>query len=297
MLETRPPHPYRFGLLGWPVGHSFSPQIHKAALDAAGLSGSYDLIPVPPLPDGAGALQEVFDRFRRTELHGLNVTIPHKQAVLPMLDGLTKQAAAIGAVNLIYLEGRRLLGDNSDAPALLLDLKRSFALQDQMGTALILGAGGAARAAVFALLQVGWRVYVAARRVQAARGLIADLAPHAINSGVEPRAVPLEAAALAELPGCDLLINATPVGMPPLADCTPWPAELHFPASCHIYDMIYNPAQTILVSSARAAGRPASNGLGMLVEQAALSLERWTGLAAPRSIMRAAATDSLDKIG
>jgi shikimate dehydrogenase len=297
MLETRPPHLYRFGLLGWPVGHSLSPQIHKAALEAAGLSGSYDLFPVPPLADGASAFQEVFDRFRRTELHGLNVTIPHKQAVLPMLDGLTKQAAAIGAVNLIYLESRRLLGDNCDAPAFMLDIKRSFALQDQPGTALILGAGGAARAAVFALLQAGWRVYVAARRVQAARELIADLAPHAVIGGREPRAVPLESAALAELPGCDLLINATPVGMPPLADCTPWPAELPFPADSHIYDMIYNPAQTILVSSARAAGRPASNGVGMLVEQAALSFERWTGLAAPRSIMLAAATDSLDTIG
>jgi shikimate dehydrogenase len=297
MPEARLLHPYRFGLLGWPVGHSLSPQIHKAALEAAGLSGSYDLLPVPPLPDGAGLLQEVFDRLRGMELHGLNVTIPHKQAVLPMLDGLTRQAAAIGAVNVVYLEGRRLLGDNSDAPALLKDLHRSFALQEQVGTALILGAGGAARAAVFALLQAGWQVYVAARRVQAAQKLVADLASHALVGGVQPRAVSLESGALAELPDCDLLINATPLGMPPLADRTPWPAELPFPTGACIYDMVYKPAQTILVSSARAAGHPATNGLGMLLEQAALSFERWTGLAAPRSSMQAAAADSLDTIG
>lgn len=297
MPEPLSPRSYRFGLLGWPLGHSLSPQIHAAALEAAGLSGTYNLFSVPPLPDGAGPLQGIFERFRRLELHGLNVTIPHKQAVLPMLDGLTKQAEAIGAVNLLYVQGQRWLGDNSDAPALLLDLQRSFALQDQVGTALVLGAGGAARAAVYALLQMGWRVYVAARRVEAAWRLVADLAPTATAGGIDLQALPLEAAALVMLPACDLLINATPVGMSPLADNTPWPADLPFPAGAYIYDMVYNPAQTLLVRSARAAGHPATNGLGMLVEQAALSFERWTGLAAPRSAMWAAVSDSLDTIG
>ena len=221
MPEPLSPRSYRFGLLGWPLGHSLSPQIHAAALEAAGLSGTYNLFSVPPLPDGAGPLQGIFERFRRLELHGLNVTIPHKQAVLPMLDGLTKQAEAIGTVNLLYVQGQRWLGDNSDAPALLLDLQRSFALQDQVGTALVLGAGGAARAAVYALLQMGWRVYVAARRVEAAWRLVADLAPTATAGGIDLQALPLEAAALVMLPACDLLINATPVGMSPLADNTP----------------------------------------------------------------------------
>jgi shikimate dehydrogenase len=297
MPEPLSPRSYRFGLLGWPLGHSLSPQIHAAALEAAGLSGTYNLFSVPPLPDGAGPLQGIFERFRRLELHGLNVTIPHKQAVLPMLDGLTKQAEAIGAVNLVYVQGQRWLGDNSDAPALLLDLQRSFALQDQAGTALVLGAGGAARAAVYALLQMGWRVYVAARRVEAGWRLVADLAPTATAGGIDLQALPLEPAALVMLPACDLLINATPVGMSPLTDNTPWPAGLPFPTGAYIYDMVYNPAQTLLVRSARATGHSATNGLGMLVEQAALSFERWTGLAAPRSAMWAAVSDSLDTIG
>lgn len=296
--ELLPPQSYRFGLLGWPLGHSLSPQIHAAALEASGLSGTYHLFPIPPLPDGAGLLQEIIERFRRQELHGLNVTIPHKQTILPLLDGLTDQAMAIGAVNLVYLEGQRLLGDNSDAPALLLDLQHCFSLQNQVGTALVLGAGGAARAAVYALLQAGWQVYVAARRVEAAQRLVADLAPPASVGGMDPLAsLPLGADALAKLPVCDLLINATPVGMPPLADSTPWPDGVPFPAGVKIYDMVYNPAQTKLVRSARAGGHQAANGLGMLVEQAALSFERWTGSNAPRPAMLAAATDSLDTIG
>ena len=292
------PQPYRFGLLGWPLDHSLSPHIHAAALAASGLSGTYHLFPIPPLPDGAGLLQEIIERFRRLELHGLNVTIPYKQAILPLLDGLTDQATAIGAVNLVYLQGKRLLGDNSDAPALLLDLQRCFSLQDQAGTALVLGAGGAARAAVYALLQAGWRVYVAARRVEAAQRLVADLAPPANAGGMDPLAsLTLGADALAKLPVCDLLINATPVGMPPLADSIPWPDGVPFPSGAKMYDMVYNPAQTKLVRTARTEGHLAVNGLGMLVEQAALSFERWTGSYASRPAMWAAATGSLDTIG
>jgi shikimate dehydrogenase len=291
------PEPYQFGLLGWPLGHSLSPQIHEAALQAAGLNGAYRLFPIPPLPDGAGLLQGVFERFRRRELHGLNVTIPHKQAVLAMLDGLTEAAKAIGAVNLIYLDDQRLVGDNSDAPALMVDLERSFALQNQAGTALVLGAGGAARAAVYALNQGRWQVYVAARRYQSAQGLVADLSSQANATGSGLLALPLEAAALENLPACDLLINATPVGMPPLLEKTPWPADLPFPDKSYVYDMVYNPPESLLIRSARATGHQTANGLGMLVEQAALSFERWTGICASRSIMRAAACDSLDTIG
>jgi shikimate dehydrogenase len=297
MSETLPSRPYQFGLLGWPLGHSLSPQIHAAALDAAGLRGAYRLFPVPPLPCGAGLLQEVFERFRRLELHGLNVTIPHKQAVLTMVDRLTDEAAAIGAVNLIYLDGDRLVGDNSDAPALLLDLQQHFAVANRAGTALVLGAGGAARAAVYVLLREGWRVFVAARRVQAATKMVADQVPNVLNGEENPLALPLEAASLAQLPACDLLINTTPLGMSPQADCTPWPAELPFPAGAIIYDLIYNPTETILLRAARAAGHPAANGLGMLVEQAALSFERWTGLAANRAAMQVAAVAYLDTIG
>jgi shikimate dehydrogenase len=297
MAESRQDYPNQFGLLGWPLGHSLSPQIHAAALQAAGLSGAYQLYPVPPLPDGADLLQKVFDRFRFSELRGLNVTIPHKQTVLTLLDGLTKTAAAIGAVNLIYKDGERLMGDNSDAPALLVDLQRNFALENQVGTALVLGAGGAARAAVYALLQQGWQITVAGRRMEAACQLVADLTPVVKNLAQSMVALPLERSSLAKMHTCSLLINATPMGMLPLADQTPWPADLSLPAGAYIYDMVYNPTETVLIRSGRAAGHPTANGLGMLVEQAARSFECWTGKAASRTAMWAAASASLDTIG
>lgn len=297
MTETRREAVYRFGLTGWPLEHSLSPQIHAAALQAAGLQGAYQLFPVPPLPEGAGKMRQVFDRLHSRELDGINVTIPHKQAVLGLLDGLTEAAAAIGAVNLIYRIGERILGDNSDAPALLLDLETRFGLESQSGVALVLGAGGAARAAVYILLQQGWQVSVAARRFEAAQQLVADLNRRMKGKRNDPTAIPLNSDSLARVPACDLLVNATSVGMPLQVGKSPWPPGLQFPAGACVYDMIYNPSETLLIKTARAAGHRTSNGLGMLVEQAALSFERWTGRAASRQAMHSAASLSLDTIG
>ena len=297
MAETHLEAAYRFGLLGWPLEHSLSPQIHTAALQAAGLQGTYQLFPIPPLPEGAGELQRVFDCLRRKEVHGVNVTIPHKRSVQDMLDGLTEAAAAIGAVNLIYRDGERLLGDNSDAPALLADLRDKFGLGTQPGVALVLGAGGASRAAVYVLLRQGWQVYVAARKVEQARQLLADLTRHMEVARNVPVALSLTAASLRKIADCNLVVNATPVGMLPLTGASPWPANQPLPAGACLYDMVYNPGQTILIKSALSAGQRASNGLGMLVEQAALSFERWTGLAANRQVMHSAASASLDRIG
>jgi shikimate dehydrogenase len=171
----------QFGLTGWPLGHSLSPQIHAAALNALGLSGSYRLLPAPPLPEGAAELQATLSQVRRGQLQGLNVTIPHKQAVIPWLDELSAAAQAIGAVNVIYQRGDRLTGDNSDAPAFLADLGRFLSAspdyheKGEHRQAFVIGAGGSARAVVYALLQDGWRVSLAARRVQAARELAGNL--------------------------------------------------------------------------------------------------------------------------
>ena len=297
MTEARREAVYRLGLIGWPLEHSLSPHIHAAALQAAGLQGKYWLFPIPPLPEGAVGLQQVFDRLRRQDVQGVNVTIPHKRSVLDSLDGLTEAAAAIGAVNLIYRDGEHLLGDNSDAPALYLDIGKKFGWRAQPGVALVLGAGGAARAAVYVLLRQGWQVYVAARKVEQAQQLLADLKEHMEGARNYPLALSLNPPSLEGVKACDLLVNATPVGMHPLVEASPWPAGLSLPVGACVYDMVYNPAETLLVKTARAAGQQATNGLGMLVEQAAVSFERWTGRAASRQAMYSAASASLDTIG
>jgi shikimate dehydrogenase len=285
---------YQFLLVGWPLGHSLSPLIHAAALEAASLQGGYRLYPVAPLPTGANALSAVIEQMRRRDLHGVNLTIPHKQSVIPLLDGLTAVAKAVGAVNLIYLEEGRLIGDNSDVPAFLLDLQRTLGLTEQIErSALILGAGGAARAAVYALLQAGWHVVIASRKLDAGQQIVGDLWQSKINSSQRLTAQPLEPDALGNMAACNLVVNATPVGMFPQVQENPWPVGLPFPPHASVYDMVYNPAQTALIKAVRSTGMPGVNGLGMLVEQAALSFERWTGLQAARRVMWEAAMNAI----
>ncbi len=271
-------------LLGYPLGHSLSPAIHTAALRAAGLPDwRYDLLPVPPHD-----LPAAVARLRAAACAGGNVTIPHKQAVLPLLDALTPAARAIGAVNAVYRQGAHLLGDNTDAPGFWADVQRAFGPLAP-GEALVLGAGGAARAVVYALTRRGWQVTVAARRPEQARGLCESL--EAPGGALRPAALTRPA-----LEGLRprLIVNATPAGMSPQRAGTPWPPGTPFPAGARLYDLVYNPPETRLMRQARAAGLPAVNGLGMLVEQAALAFTRWTGLAAPRAVMRAAAAAASD---
>jgi shikimate dehydrogenase len=278
------PQNWRLGLIGWPLTHSLSPQLHTAALAAAGLAGEYCLYPLAPLPEGQPALRDFLDGLRRGALEGINVTIPYKQAVIPYLDQLTPAAAAIGAVNTILRRGETLVGDNTDAPGFLADLEQVLDVQSNAaGTAVVLGAGGAARAVVYALAQRGWQVHIAARRPDQAAALAAQMKQaHRLSTGL------LSAAGLCEHVGADLLVNTTPVGMAPQDAATPWPPGLAFPAHARVYDLIYSPAETTLVRAARQAGLRASNGLGMLVEQAAEAFERWTGHPADRESMRQA---------
>ncbi len=267
---------FALGLIGFPVGHSRSPAIQNAALQAQGLAGHYDLFAVPPLPDGLTLLRDLLERVRQGEIHGLNVTIPHKQSVIPLLDELTPAARSIGAVNVIYMQAGRLWGDNTDAPGFLADLAK-FA-PGASGRALVLGAGGGARAVVYALAG-HWEVSLAARRLEQAepfRQLGAS------------RILELAPADLASAGVCELLVNATPLGMHPAVDGCPWPADLPLPYRARIYDLIYNPPQTRLLQRAALSGLACTNGMGMLVEQAALAFERWTGASAPRLVMQAA---------
>jgi shikimate dehydrogenase len=267
---------YRLGLIGHPLEKSLSPAIHQAALRARGLKGEYQLFPVLPLPEGRAGLAERIDQLRQGKLHGLNVTIPHKQNVLPFLDELTPAAKAVGAANTLYVEKGILAGDNTDIPGFSADLRRL--LPDASGQALVLGAGGSARAVVYALRQMGWTVTLAARRPEQAAELLL-----ALNAPASFQVVRLTDIGLRTLNSFKLIVNTTPVGMLPQPEASPWPEEMPLPQDALLYDLIYKPLETQFMRRALQAGLQVANGLGMLVEQAALSFESWTGLPADRT--------------
>jgi shikimate dehydrogenase len=293
---------YHFGLIGFPLGHSLSPRLHASALEELGMDGDYQLFPVPPLPEGSPRFDDLFGRLREKEFNGFNVTIPHKQSVLPWLDDLAPGAEAIGAINCIYCREGRLVGDNTDVPGFLTDLNRILSLVQKSGKdrqnqshhppghALILGAGGSARAVAFALDQGGWEITIAARRIEQAEELVKSLE---LSKKIQHviALIPLSRASIQRIqPDIRLVVNTTPLGMAPNLEANPWPEGSAFPKGALVYDLVYNPPETALMRAAQRAGASVANGLGMLVEQAALSFELWTGYPAPRDVMRLTAT-------
>ena len=266
---------FHLGLIGYPLGHSLSPKIHTAALKACGLQGDYSLFPIAP--DDVQGLKDLLDRVSTNEIQGLNVTIPHKQNVIEFMDELTPTAQAIGAVNTIYLRENKLIGDNTDASGFLSDLKRfanaAFSLPR---SALILGAGGSACAVVYALLNDGWNVTVAARRIEQAEELASQFE--------NVTAIELNLQTL-QLSNPHLILNATPVGMTPNIDRSPLPENLSLPQHVVVYDLVYNPSETKLIHDARSQGLRATTGLGMLIEQAALAFQLWTNHNPPRDVL------------
>jgi len=267
---------FHLGLIGYPLGHSLSPTIHAAALKACGLRGDYSLFPIHP--DDKQGLKDLLNRVRSGEITGLNVTIPHKQNVIPLLDELTPTAQAIGAVNTIYRHGEKLIGENTDAAGFLSDLKKNIG-NWKLGIgklALVLGAGGAARAVIYALLHDGWQVTLAARRIEQAGQLANSFTNYKLQ------VTSYETFQPSNLPTFNLLINTTPVGMSPNIEASPLPENIVLNKNTVVYDLVYNPRETKLVKDARANGLQATTGLGMLIEQAALAFEIWTGCNPPR---------------
>ncbi len=295
---------YRLGLIGYPLEHSLSPRLHQAALRVCKLEGEYRLYPLAPGSECEKRLRRLLEQMRSGEIDGLNVTIPHKQAVLPYMDELRPGARAIGAVNTIIARDGRLIGENTDAAGFLADLtlQMGHSSPTQVGQqpgkkeALVLGAGGAARAVVFALAEAGWKVWVAARRMEQAEALATALKMQAI----EVTAVPLEDSALAELSASrriSLLVNATPVGMSPWVNACPWPVGIPLPQQAFVYDLVYNPAETCLLGEAKRAKLGHANGLGMLINQAALAFELWTGCKPARQALEQAVSEALSPPG
>lgn len=273
---------FNLGLIGYPVSHSLSPKIQNAALKFFSLEGDYSLFPIHP--DDKQGLKDLLVCVRSGEITGLNVTIPHKQNVMELLDELTLTAKAIGAVNVIYRREDKLVGDNTDAPGFLADLKKFVNRETRKQgdrNALILGAGGSARAVIYALVHDGWKVTIAARRIEQAEQLSRSF------PGYEFRISNIASLQLStfQLSSFQLIINTTPVGMFPNINQSPLPEDLSLAQETMIYDLIYNPRETKLVRDARMHGLQATTGLGMLVEQAALGFELWTGYNPPRDIL------------
>ena len=275
------------GLIGWPVAHSGSPAMHNAAFAALKLNWSY--VPLPVRPE---ALAAAVAGLAALGFRGANVTVPHKEAVVPLLDSLSPEAARINAVNTIVVkEDGRLVGHNTDVAGFIAALRQA-GFSPEGRSAVVVGAGGAARAAVHALLAAGAaRILILNRSGGRAEKLISEL-----GTDERVQVLPLIPEALVESArDADLLVNATPVGLWPKTEESIWPMEVPVPARITVFDLVYNPVETLLLRQAREGGARTIPGLGMLISQGAAAFRLWTGIDPPLDTMRAACVRTLQE--
>lgn len=280
----------RMLIIGHPLGHTLSPLMHNTAFQELGLPYYYEAEDVPP--DG---LAEVVGRFRAEGVVGLSVTIPHKEAILPFLDEVDEEVERLGAANTVVLVEGRFVGTNTDGIGFMRSLKEDGGYDPEGRSAVVLGAGGAARAVAAHLALSGAdSVVIANRTLSRAERLATDLARAVGRQCFEP--LPLEATATAEaIRQADCLINATSVGM--AGDRRlPVPAALIEPHLV-VYDIVYRPLVTPLLEAALARGASIINGLGMLVYQGAEAFRRWTGQEMPIDIVRSTLEAALELEG
>lgn len=282
------------GLLGWPLEHSLSPLMHNAAFKALNLNWRYLPLPVRP-----GQERDAVRGLAALGLRGANVTIPHKQAVLPALDSLSQTAGELRAVNTLIVDyegagGPRIHGENTDHSGFLRALLAGGFQAGNGQRAVVAGAGGAARAVVYSLLSLGLEeVVVLNRSLAHAQTLVTEI------GGLRPwktrlEALPFTTGALLETSRrADLLVNTTPVGTWPETEASIWPGREALPANLFVFDLVYNPIETRLLQQARRSKARAINGVEMLVQQGALAFEMWCGMAAPLGVMRAACKRAL----
>lgn len=277
------------GLIGWPVSHSFSPAMHNAAAVDLGLDFVYVAMPVHP-DDVVTAVRG----FPALGFRGINVTVPHKQTVIPLLDETEAGAQAIGAVNTIVVNAdcekspiSTLSGFNTDWSGFLADLA-SLDVEVNGRSCLVLGAGGSARAVAYGLAQAGGQVQVLARRMEQAQQLVNEIGPHVDGEGWL-NAWPIgELETAVSATSAPLIVNTTPLGMSPNVDTSVWPDGLAFPTGSFAYDLVYNPATTRFMQQAQTAGCQSSNGLGMLLHQGAQAFLRFTGVEPNLDVMKEA---------
>ncbi|HYN48302.1 MAG TPA: shikimate dehydrogenase [Candidatus Nanopelagicales bacterium] len=267
----------RVVLIGHPVAHSLSGAMQQAAFDAAGISATYELWDRAP-----GELADAIAELRSDDFLGANVTIPHKEKTAALVDRLTEEAHATGAVNTITREGKRLVGHNTDVPGFRVALETLVGKQRMPRLAVVLGSGGGARAVVHGLVAEGFqRVVVFNRHLHRAEALVRFFTRSAAH--MELRAMPWHESIIeAELAKTKVLVNATSVGLH--GDESPIPAEL-IPPDLLVMDLIYNPPRSRLLRDAAAAGCQVLSGEVMLLHQGAAAFTLWTGQPAPVELM------------
>ena len=274
----------QLGILGYPLAHSISPAFQQAALDHLGIDARYDSWPTAP-EDLAGKVEQL----RNGDVLGSNVTIPHKESVIPLLDELDDGARAIGGVNTILNQNGRLKGYNTDAPGFMRGLREDGGFEPRGTRVVVVGAGGVARAVTYALagarvssLTIVNRTLKRAQRLaQELRGTFKDVVLEALES-------------LEEGMVYDLLVNCTSIGTKHGETEGILPVSEHLiHAGVLVYDLVYNPPETRLIEAAKERGAKTVGGLPMLIYQGAEAFRLWTGKEAPVEVMFEAAKEAL----
>jgi len=283
-----------YGIFGHPLSHTLSPAMHEAAFRELGIDANYIVLELIP-----AAFKKLMSQSSRLSLSGFNVTVPYKETVMDYLDRVRPEARAIGAVNTVFKQGKRWVGGNTDMEGFLKALMIDGDFRPSGKRAVILGAGGAARAVVYGLSREGAReILIADCFPEKAEKIVNDMGRlfkkvgyHAAAAGTPEVKEALQKA--------DVIINATPIGLKS-GDPRVVP-EGWIPSSrtkkIFVMDLIYNPAMTPFLKSAKRKGHRTLNGLGMLLYQGARALELWTGRKAPVDVMRRALLQALEGKG
>ncbi len=272
------------GVFGHPVSHSMSPCMHKAAYAHLNIKATYEAFEIAP-----NDLELAVKSIRTEQLTGVNITLPHKVAVIDYLDEISEEAKAIAAVNTVVHRDGRLVGYNTDGQGFLDSLIQESDESIQNKKVLLVGAGGAARSVAVSLARYGVEELAITNRTLGKAAEIAKICEPFQSINVYPRGL-----AQAGLTGFDIIINTTSIGMHPDMDRMPFSLET-LKRGAVVCDLIYTPLKTRWLQEAEKKGAKTINGLGMFVNQGALAFELWTGQSAPRDIMRKAVVEELMK--
>ena len=281
----------RAGVIGHPLGHSISPAVYRAAFEAAGVDAVYEAWDTPE-----DTLQGRVDALRGADFLGANVTIPHKQAVLPMLDGTSELAGKAGAVNtIVHQDDGKLIGHNTDVAGFARSLKEDAKFDAVRQACVVLGSGGAARAVALALIEAqASTIFVFGRKPRKIDQLVLQLKPLTPSGTTISWAYWGDGSFLRALGNAGLVVNCTPIGTAGSDTGGQSPIDVSLLGDgATVFDLVYNPPDTPLVAAAKARGLNAVSGLGMLVYQAAESFRLWTGKDADIAAMLGAGREAL----
>lgn len=271
-----------YGIFGHPVSHSLSPAMHNSAFEALGLDCVYVAFDVRPEKIGQAA-----EAIKTLGIRGVNVTIPHKETVMPYLDDIAPDAVHTGAVNTIKNEDGKLYGFNTDVEGFLRAVEEDLNFKPEGADIFLLGAGGAARAVMSAFcMNAAKSVRIANRTLSKAENLAAQFRDHFGEIEIQALALDDAPAIESRLGEADIIVNSTSAGMSG-AGTIELPLET-LKENAVVYDLVYKPAETVLVKESRKRGHRASGGLSMLLYQGARSFEIWTGENAPVDAMKKA---------